>query len=88
MEAGGAADTAACDVLSTVTPVREPIVSRSDLGEHTDVNAMGADTEGKQELTEEILQAAKLVINDHVQTTHSGEINVPYNEGDHTDEDI
>ncbi|WP_135305100.1 ornithine cyclodeaminase family protein [Haloarcula amylovorans] len=85
---GDIADAASCDVLSTVTPVRDPIVSREDLGDHTHVNAMGADAEGKQELADEILLEAKLVIDDHAQTTHSGEINVPYSEGTLTDEGI
>ncbi|QIO24823.1 ornithine cyclodeaminase family protein [Haloarcula sp. JP-L23] len=85
---GDIPEAASCDVLSTVTPVREPIVSRDDLGDHTHVNAMGADAEGKQELADEILLEAKLVIDDHAQTTHSGEINVPYAAGRLTDEDI
>jgi alanine dehydrogenase len=81
-------DAAACDVLSTVTPVESPIVEREWLGEHTHVNAMGADAEGKHELADEILLAATLVIDDYEQTTHSGEINVPYGEGVLTDDDI
>lgn len=49
---------------------------------------MGADAEGKHELADEILLDAKLVIDDHAQTTHSGEINVPHREGVVTDDDI
>jgi alanine dehydrogenase len=86
---GGSVEEAAqCDVLSTVTPVETPIVSRDAVGEHTHINAMGADAEGKHELADEILLDAKLVIDDHEQTTHSGEINVPYNAGVLTDDDI
>ncbi|MFC7224740.1 ornithine cyclodeaminase family protein [Halalkalicoccus sp. GCM10025322] len=85
---GSIEEVASCDVLSTVTPVEEPIVSREMIGEHTHVNAMGADAEGKHELADEILLDAKLVIDDHAQTTHSGEINVPYAEGTLTDDDI
>jgi alanine dehydrogenase len=81
-------DAAACDVLSTVTPVESPIVRREWLGEHTHVNAMGADAEGKHELADEILLDAKLVIDDYEQTTHSGEINVPWSEGVLDDDDI
>ncbi|UPW01840.1 ornithine cyclodeaminase family protein [Halorussus gelatinilyticus] len=88
VRAGSIAEAAQCDVLSTVTPVEDPIVSREDIGEHTHVNAMGADAEGKHELADEILLDAKLVIDDHAQTTHSGEINVPYHEGVLTDDDI
>jgi len=88
VRAGSIEEAAQCDVLSTVTPVEDPIVSRDAIGEHTHVNAMGADAEGKHELADEILLDAKLVIDDHAQTTHSGEINVPYHEGVLTDDDI
>ncbi|WP_115863201.1 ornithine cyclodeaminase family protein [Halorussus litoreus] len=88
VRAGSIEEAAQCDVLSTVTPVEEPIVSREVIGEHTHVNAMGADAEGKHELADEILLDAKLVIDDHAQTTHSGEINVPYHEGVLGDDDI
>ncbi|WP_132058918.1 ornithine cyclodeaminase family protein [Halorussus amylolyticus] len=88
VRAGSIAEAASCDVLSTVTPVETPIVSREDVGEHTHINAMGADAEGKHELADEILLDSKLVIDDHAQTTHSGEINVPYHEGVLADDDI
>jgi alanine dehydrogenase len=88
VRAGSIEEAAQCDVLSTVTPVEDPIVSREAIGEHTHVNAMGADAEGKHELADDILLDSKLVIDDHAQTTHSGEINVPYHAGVLTDEDI
>lgn len=81
-------EAAACDVLSTVTPVEDPIVPREAVGPHTHINAMGADAEGKHELEDSILLDAKLVIDDYEQTTHSGEINVPWAAGRLTDEDI
>jgi alanine dehydrogenase len=83
---GTIAEAAACDVVSTTTPVREPIVE--SVGDRTHVNAMGADAEGKQELADEVLLNAKLVIDDHAQCTHSGEINVPYSAGTLDDDDI
>ena len=85
---GSIEEAAACDVLSTVTPVEEPIVPRSALGEHTHVNAMGADAKGKHEHEDETLLDAKLVIDDYDQTTHSGEINVPWSAGVLDEEDI
>jgi alanine dehydrogenase len=88
VQEGTISEAASCDVLSTVTPVQEPIVSRDDVGDQTHINAMGADAEGKQELAAEILLEGKLTIDDHAQTTHSGEINVPYTDGTLTDEDI
>jgi alanine dehydrogenase len=83
---GSPADAAACDVVSTTTPVREPIVH--EVGDHTHVNAIGADAEGKHEIADAILQEAKLVIDDYEQCTHSGEINVPWSEGLLADEDL
>jgi len=88
IRAGSVAEAAGCDVLSTVTPVESPIVERSDVGEHTHINAIGADAAGKHELADQILLDAKLVIDDYEQTTHSGEINVPYSSGVLTDSDI
>jgi alanine dehydrogenase len=85
---GSIADAAACDVLSTVTPVEDPIVEREMVGEHTHINAMGADAEGKHEHADQILLDATLVIDDYEQTTHSGEINVPWSEDVLTDDDI
>ncbi|WP_224333008.1 ornithine cyclodeaminase family protein [Haloprofundus halobius] len=88
IRAGSIEETASCDVLSTVTPVESPIVPREAVGDHTHINAMGADAEGKHELADEVLLDAKLVIDDYEQTTHSGEINVPYNAGVLDDDDI
>ena len=88
VRAGSIEEAAACDVLSTVTPVEDPIVSREAVGDHTHINAMGADAEGKHELADEVLLDATLVIDDYEQTTHSGEINVPYAAGVLGDDDI
>jgi len=83
---GSIAEAAACDVLSTVTPVEEPIVET--VGDHTHVNAVGADAAGKHELADDLLTSAKIVVDDREQCVHSGEINVPYSEGVLTDDDI
>jgi len=81
VRAGTIAEAAGRDVLATATPVEEPIVPREAVGEHTHVNAMGADAAGKQELAEAILLDAKLVVDDDEQCVHSGEINVPWSRG-------
>ncbi|MWV41611.1 ornithine cyclodeaminase family protein [Natrialba sp. INN-245] len=85
---GSISDAGHCDILSTVTPVEEPIVGPDDVGEHTHVNAIGADAAGKHELADALLESATIVIDDYEQCTHSGEINVPYAEGVLTDDDI
>jgi len=83
---GSIEEAASCDVLSTVTPVEEPIVH--SVGEHTHVNAIGADAAGKHEIADAVLTDAKIVIDDYEQCTHSGEINVPWAAGVLGDEDI
>lgn len=77
-------DAAACDVLCTATPVETPIVSRAAVGEQTHINAMGADAPGKHELADAILQDALVVVDDHDQAVHSGEVNVPISAGTYT----
>ncbi|WP_227134096.1 ornithine cyclodeaminase family protein [Halorubellus salinus] len=81
VERGEISDAAHCDIVSTVTPVEDPIVQPEDVGEHTHVNAMGADAEGKHELADDVLLDAKVVIDDFEQCTHSGEVNVPFGTG-------
>ena len=88
VRAGSISEAGHCDVLSTVTPVEDPVVGPDDVGDHTHVNAMGADAEGKHELADDLLLNATVVIDDHEQCTHSGEINVPYAAGTLTDDDI
>jgi len=84
---GGSIEEAAhCDVLSTVTPVEEPLVH--SVGERTHVNAIGADAAGKHEISDDVLLDATLVIDDYAQCTHSGEINVPWSAGVLSDEDL
>jgi alanine dehydrogenase len=86
VQEGNIAEAASCDVVSTTTPVREPIVD--EVGDETHINAMGADAEGKHEIADVILDAAKIVIDDYEQCTHSGEINVPFHDGVLDDDDI
>ncbi|WP_394741004.1 ornithine cyclodeaminase family protein [Natronococcus roseus] len=88
VRAGSISEAGHCDVLSTVTPVRDPVVGLEDVGDHTHINAIGADAEEKHELSDELLLESTIVIDDHKQCTHSGEVNVPYNEGTLTDDDI
>jgi len=86
VHAGTIADAAACDVVSTLTPVEDPIVDA--VGEQTHVNAVGADAPGKHEVHDSVLEAATIVIDDYEQCTHSGEINVPWSRGILEDDDI
>lgn len=76
------------DIVTTTTPVRTPIVKAEYIRKGTHINAMGADAEGKQELDQEILKVARIVIDNWEQASHSGEINVALAKGIITREDI
>ncbi|HEX3013389.1 MAG TPA: alanine dehydrogenase [Methanobacterium sp.] len=69
------------DVLLTTTPSRDPVVKSKWVSPGTHINAMGADAPGKQELDSHILQKAKIIIDCWDQASHSGEINIPVQEG-------
>ncbi|MDY6958385.1 MAG: alanine dehydrogenase [Halobacteriota archaeon] len=77
-----------CDIVSTVTPVREPIVKREWILPGTHINAIGADAAGKQELDSKIIVDAKVVVDDIRQASHGGEINIPISRGIIKTEDI
>jgi alanine dehydrogenase len=72
------------DIVVTTTPSTTPLVRREWVGPGTHINAMGADSPGKQELAPGILTAAKLVVDDWVQAKDIGEINVPLARGEIT----
>ena len=78
---GDLATAAACDIVCTATPVREPIVRREWVKPGCHINAMGADAHGKQELDPQILLDSRVVIDDWVQACGSGEVNVPLDTG-------
>jgi len=70
------------DIVVTTTPSENPIVFQEWVSPGTHFNAIGADAEGKQELDPAILRAAKIVVDDWAQASHSGEINVPLARGE------
>jgi len=75
------AEAAGAEVVNTSTPSTAPVVERAWLAPGAHVNAMGADGPGKQELEGEVLQAARVFVDDLDQAIHSGEINVPMHHG-------
>ena len=76
------------DVITTTTPVREPLVKAEYIRRGTHINAFGADASGKEELYPEILKKSRIVIDNWEQASHSGEINVPLSKGIITRRDI
>ncbi|HEY5807903.1 MAG TPA: hypothetical protein VIT67_08035 [Povalibacter sp.] len=75
-------------ILTTITPAREPIVHAEWVQPGTHINAIGADAAGKQELASKLTVAARVIVDDMEQATHSGEINVPLSTGVFRETDI
>jgi alanine dehydrogenase len=69
------------DILTTVTPTREPFVARDALKHGVHINAIGADAPGKQELQLEVLRQARIVVDNWEQAAHGGEINAAVSQG-------
>lgn len=76
-EAASLAEVAACDIVCTTTPSREPVLRREMIRPGTHINAMGADAPGKQELDPKILKEGRVFLDDMTQASESGEVNVP-----------
>jgi len=76
------------DIVVTTTPSTSPVVLREWVSPGTHINAIGADAAGKQELDPAILRAARVVVDDWAQASHSGEINVPLAQGEINFDDI
>jgi alanine dehydrogenase len=63
----------AADILVTVTPARQVLVEDGWVRPGTHVNAMGADTRGKQELDPGLVAKASLFVDEPAQATTIGE---------------
>jgi alanine dehydrogenase len=74
------------DIVVTTTPSTSPLVRREWVGPGTHLNAVGADSPGKQELDPAILNAARVVVDDWAQCREIGEINVPLARGEFSPE--
>ena len=74
-------EVSACDIVSTTTPVRSPIVMRDWIKEGAHINAVGADAPGKEELDPTIIRDARVIVDEINQASTGGEINVPLTKG-------
>ena len=75
---------ASADVITTLTPSTEGYLDILDLKSDCHINAVGADAEGKRELTTNVIDgAANIICDDPIQAMHSGELQ--YNEWPHLD---
>ena len=63
------------DIVTTLTPAKTPFLEHEWLKDMTHVNAIGADAEGKRELSQSVLDNVDFVVYDSWdQCSHSGEI--------------
>jgi len=76
------------DVVVTTTLATEPLVRSEWVRPGTHIAALGADMEGKQELETELVQRAKVFVDDLGQCVRDGEINVPLEKGELRVEDL
>lgn len=81
VEACTAEQAAQSDIVCTLTPSKEPVLRAEWIKPGTHINAVGADAPGKHELAPEILQSARVVVDDLTQAYHAGEMNVPARKG-------
>jgi alanine dehydrogenase len=75
------AAVASADIVVTTTPSTKPLILNEWVENGTHFNCIGADAPGKEELDPAILRRSKIVIDDWMQASHSGEINVPVSRG-------
>lgn len=76
------------DIIVTSTPVRAPLVKAAWVKPGTHINAIGADAPGKQELELALIKSARVVVDDWLQASHAGEINVPVSSGQFAEENL
>jgi len=81
-------ETAASDIVCTLTPARIPFLKREWIVRGTHINAVGADAAGKEELDPAILKEAMVIVDDIRQASVAGEINVPITEGTFTIDEV
>jgi alanine dehydrogenase len=74
------------DVLITATPSTQPLVERSWVRRGTHISAMGADTQGKQELDPALVANAAVFVDEAAQAFSIGECQHAYRAGLITDD--
>jgi alanine dehydrogenase len=66
------------DIIVTATPSRKPVIEDKWIQPGTHINAIGADTKGKQEVESSLLLRSRVVVDDIEQALRLGELNVPF----------
>jgi ornithine cyclodeaminase/alanine dehydrogenase-like protein (mu-crystallin family) len=71
---GDVSEAVSCDIVTTVTPGNEPVISAPDLRPGLHINALGADGPGKAEMTIEAVTSCALFCDEWTQASHGGEL--------------
>jgi ornithine cyclodeaminase/alanine dehydrogenase-like protein (mu-crystallin family) len=71
----------ACDVVTTVTPGHEPVVTISDVAPGRHFNALGADGPGKSEFDPAAVARCRLFCDEWDQASHGGELTAAIEQG-------
>lgn len=69
------------DIVNIATPARNPLVMADWVEPGTHINAMGADSPGKQELDPHILKQGRIIVDHEYQARIYGEIHLPLQQG-------
>ncbi len=80
-EAGSREDALDCDVVTCVTPGRQPVVRAGEVGPGTHLNLLGADGPGKAEAEIGVVASARLFCDEWAQASHGGELTGAVEEG-------
>ena len=76
------------DVLITITPATQPVVAARRVRPGTHIACMGADTHGKQELATDMVNGARLFVDDRMQSISIGEFQHAHEAGIVATEDL
>ena len=79
---GAPADALACDVVVTVTPGGEPVVTAESLVAGQHLALLGADAHGKAEMTPEAIARCRLFCDEWAQASAGGELAGPFSRGE------
>ncbi|HWL66270.1 MAG TPA: ornithine cyclodeaminase family protein [Actinomycetota bacterium] len=71
---GSLEDALACDVVTTVTPGKQPVIERGHIRSGMHINALGADGSGKAEMDVSAVAACRVFCDEWEQASHGGEI--------------
>jgi ornithine cyclodeaminase/alanine dehydrogenase-like protein (mu-crystallin family) len=63
-----------CDVVTTVTPGKQPVITKSDIRAGMHINALGADGPGKAEMEIDAVASCRVFCDEWMQASHGGEI--------------